>query len=76
MGGRPSLVPNPRAGPSRVPRVSAFGAGGAGYQPFAIGGAGKRMSFAGVPSGDEKSNSITMGLTDKEIDERVSEHFV
>lgn len=41
-----------------------------GYQSFAMGGGAKgRMSYAG---GDEKSNSMTMGLTDKEIDERIS----
>jgi hypothetical protein len=37
------------------------------------GGGGKRMSFIGMGMGmgaDEKSNSLTMGLTDKEIDER------
>ena len=40
-----------------------------GYQPFAMGGGAKgRTSYAW---GDEKSNSMTMGLTDKEIDERV-----
>lgn len=63
---RPSLVPNPRAAPSKVPRVSVFGAGGSGFQSFAIGGfdGGKRPSIAGGPS-----NSV--GLTDKEIDERV-----
>jgi kinesin family protein 22 len=70
-------VGNPRAGPSRVPRVSGYGAGtgGTGYQSFAMGamgGGGKRMSFVGTGMGtDEKSNSLTMGLTDKEIDERV-----
>lgn len=70
-------MPNLRVGPSRVPRVSAFGSGSNGFQPFAISGAGagtrggKRMSFAtGGP--EEKSNSLTMALTDKEIDERVS----
>jgi hypothetical protein len=64
----------PRAGPSRVPRVSTYGAGagGSGYQPFALGGGGKRMSFAPMGMGaDEKTNSLTMGMTDKEIDERV-----
>lgn len=46
--------------------MSAFGTGGSGYQSFAIGGAGggKRLSMVGAPS-----NSV--GLTDKEIDERV-----
>jgi hypothetical protein len=64
----------PRAGPSRVPRVSTYGAGagGSGYRPFAMGGGGKRMSFAPMGMGaDEKTNSLTMGMTDKEIDERV-----
>jgi len=69
----------PRAGPSRVPRVSGYGAGagGSGYQPFAmnaVGRGGKRMSF--IPTGmDERTNSLTMGLTDKEIDERVCFRF-
>lgn len=49
--------------------MSAFGAGGSGFQPFALGG--KRMSFA-ASGPDERSNSLTMALTDKEIDERVS----
>lgn len=51
--------------------MSIYGAGGngMGYQPFAVGGGAKgRMSHAGY---DEKSSSMTMGLTDKEIDERV-----
>lgn len=71
---RPSLVPNPNMRPgSRVPRVSAYGAGGAGYQPFALGGGGggKRMSYAGAGGVVEEKSSLTMGLTDKEIDERV-----
>ncbi|KAF7970934.1 hypothetical protein HWV62_22580 [Athelia sp. TMB] len=73
MSGRPSLVPNPRAGGgSRVPRMSmapySANGGGMGYQSFAMGGGAKgRMSYAGDA---EKSNSMTMGLTDKEIDER------
>jgi hypothetical protein len=34
------------------------------------------MSFVATSMGaDEKSNSLTMGLTDKEIDERVSVCF-
>jgi hypothetical protein len=45
---------------------------GTGYQPFALGVAGKRMSIAGTAMRtDEKSNSLAMALTDKEIDERV-----
>jgi len=77
LGGhsRPSMGGIPRAGPSRVPRISTYGAGagGSGYQPFAMGGGGKRMSFAPIGMGaDEKTNSLTMGMTDKEIDERVS----
>ncbi|KIM91711.1 hypothetical protein PILCRDRAFT_137751 [Piloderma croceum F 1598] len=77
LGGhsRPSVGGIPRAGPSRVPRVSTYGAGagGSGYQPFAMGGGGKRMSFAPMGMGaDEKTNSLTMGMTDKEIDERIA----
>ena len=46
--------------------MSVFGAGGSGFQSFAIGGfdGGKRLSTAGGPQN-------TVGLTDKEIDERV-----
>jgi len=37
-----------------------------------MGGAGKRMSIAGTAMrADDKSNSLAMALTDKEIDERV-----
>ena len=41
-----------------------------------MGGGRKKMSFVATSMGaDEKSNSLTMGLTDKEIDERVSVCF-
>lgn len=64
---RPSLVgANGRAGASRVPRLSQAFSGTSGFNFAAEAPGSKRMSIVG---GEEKRTSI--GLTDKEIDERV-----
>ncbi|KAF9458221.1 P-loop containing nucleoside triphosphate hydrolase protein [Collybia nuda] len=65
---RASLVPV-----SRVPRVSAHG--GNGYQPFALPGAavGRRGFSEKIPESEvDRSGSIGVGLTEKDIDERIS----
>ncbi|TFK37973.1 P-loop containing nucleoside triphosphate hydrolase protein [Crucibulum laeve] len=66
---RASLVPV-----SRVPRVSAYG-GGNGYLPFAIAGpAPGRRTTAISEKGDDvdRSGNLGIGLSEKEIDERIS----
>lgn len=58
---------------SRVPRVSNYG--GNGYQPFALPSAvvGRRGFSEKIPESEvDRSGSIGIGLTEKEIDERVS----
>ncbi|RDB30648.1 Kinesin-like protein KIF22 [Hypsizygus marmoreus] len=68
---RSSLVPV-----SRVPRVSSYGAGGNGYQPFALpgGAAGRRVFNEKIKEEDsgDRSGSLGLGMTEKEIDERIS----
>jgi kinesin family protein 22 len=59
---------------SRVPRVSMA----CGYQPFALPG-GRRRGFSEKEkireSDEDRSGSFGIGLTEKEIDERVGSAF-
>lgn len=67
---RASLAPNAHGPRSRVPRVSTIGAGGSGYQRFALPGGGRKS----LESVDEKAAAGgfgVLGLTEKEIEEKV-----
>lgn len=67
---RASLGPSGHAYASRVPRVSAIGLGGAGYQRFALPGGGRRL----LDSVDEKAAMTgfgALGMTEKDIEEKV-----
>ncbi|KAF8887574.1 kinesin-like protein [Infundibulicybe gibba] len=61
---RTSLLPT-----SRVPRISAFGGAG-GFQPFVVPGASRRSNVEAIQ--EERSGGLMVGLTEKEIDERIS----
>ncbi|KDQ53292.1 hypothetical protein JAAARDRAFT_137340 [Jaapia argillacea MUCL 33604] len=78
---RPSLVPRqsiaPRigggVGPSRMPRGSMVGAGGSGYQNFAVAGAGMGKGIGGISEEDIDAriakmveNEVTRRLEEKE----------
>ncbi|KAF8961771.1 kinesin-like protein, partial [Flammula alnicola] len=68
---RPSLVPMPRSH-----RLSSIG-GGSGYQPFGLPGAAPSRRTMGMnekiqESDDDRSASLGFGMTEKEIDERIS----
>lgn len=53
--------------------MSAYGAGGAGYQPFVLPTAGRKGFSEKIKEEDvDRSGNLGIGLTEKEIDERVS----
>ncbi|KIM37196.1 hypothetical protein M413DRAFT_279239 [Hebeloma cylindrosporum] len=67
--GRPSLVPV-----SRSHRMSSFGSAGNGYQPFTFPQArkGAPMNEKIQESESDRSGNLGFGMTEKEIDERIS----
>ncbi|CAA7268260.1 unnamed protein product [Cyclocybe aegerita] len=66
-GARPSLVPVSRSSH----RMSNFGLNSQGaYQPFALPGAGRRPEK--VQEESDRSGSLGFGMTEKEIDDRIS----
>jgi len=53
---------------AKIPRPSAYGVGGSGYQPFALpsGNSGRQEK-----TNQDDSGSLGLGLTEKDINDRV-----